>query len=92
MRARDTKKTLRDLVRMCRDRGIQLTVEPRKGSHRALIFFDPETGEEISVTIAWHKEISPGVQRGISSYITESVERVAVADIVKEILDKLFGG
>lgn len=80
MRARDTRKTLRELKALCRDHGLELSEVTKrgKGSHRSLLFRDPKTGEAVSLVIAGHEEISPGVQRGLLEYVRTLAGRIAL--------------
>jgi hypothetical protein len=93
MRPIQTRKAIRDLKRLCRQHGIEV-IEDRargKGSHHGLIFRDPKTNESVLLVIPSQKEISPGVQREVLKYVASIGIHVAVAEIVQEILRRLFG-
>ncbi|MGA8907096.1 MAG: hypothetical protein WB524_05745 [Acidobacteriaceae bacterium] len=94
MRARNTRKALRDLKSLCRGHGLELTVVPGKGkgSHQGLLFRDPKTDESVSLTIAGSEDISPGVQRSVLQYVRDLAARVAIAEILREIFEDLFSG
>jgi hypothetical protein len=78
-----------ELKRRCKAKGLELLQEPRRGSHVALFFVDPADGSHITITIARHKEVSPGVQRGVLAYLGRLAAEVTVAEIVKEIVETL---
>ncbi len=94
MRPRDTRKALKDLRRLCKKHGIELTVSTKRGrgSHQALIFQDHETGEAISVVIAGHDEISPGVQRELLNTVGGLAARVTIGETVRDIFEEIFHG
>lgn len=91
MRARDRRKTLKKLRRMCDANGIDLTVLPGgRGPHKALLFEDRASGEKVTITISGGKEISPGVQRGSLKYLRDLATRMALAKAVRRILEAVF--
>jgi len=90
MRGRDTRKTLKELRHLCNANGIEVTVVHAKGSHVALIFEDRKTGKTVRIVIAGHGEISPGVQRNSLKYLGDLATRVALAEIVRRILETIF--
>ncbi|WP_298240284.1 hypothetical protein [uncultured Bradyrhizobium sp.] len=92
MKPKDARKLLRDLRAVCRKHGLELELDEArgKGSHRALRFRDPDTGEEISIVIPGHKAVSPGVQREILIYLAKVAAKVTIAEIVKAIFERLF--
>jgi predicted RNA binding protein YcfA (HicA-like mRNA interferase family) len=93
MQARDTRKAIRDLKQLCKSHGIELVVLSTrgKGSHQGLVFKDPKTGQSVTLTIANHKEISPGVQREVLKYAASLAPRLALGEAVRLILERLFG-
>ena len=90
MQPRETRKAIRDLKRLCKTHGIEFNIVPGRGSHQGLVFHDPKEGTYISITIAGHKEISPGVQRQTLKYIGQ-ISKIALAVSVKKILEQIFG-
>ena len=87
MRPRDARKWLKKLRDLCKANGIEMTIIP--GNHPGVILRDPKTDQKIRFVIAGGREISPGVQRGIINYIRDIAPRVALAEIVRRILEEL---
>jgi hypothetical protein len=92
MRPLNKRQTVNEIKRLCRARGIEVEIVPARGggSHEALVFKDTVTGEAVQLTIANHKDISPGVQRKILQWAAEKAIRMGIAEIVRQILDQLF--
>jgi len=92
MRARNTRKVLQELRRLCRAKGLELEIDKAagKGSHQAAIIRDARNGSYVKFVIPGHDELSPGVQRAVLAYVLGLTPRVPVAQSVRLILEGLF--
>jgi hypothetical protein len=92
MQPLDARKAIRDLSRLCKEHGLELTRLPAKGkgSHQGLLFRDPKTNQSVVLVIPGHKELSPGVQRETLKYTAGLGIRVSLALIIREILKRIF--
>jgi predicted RNA binding protein YcfA (HicA-like mRNA interferase family) len=94
MKARPTRKVVQELTLLCKELQIDLTVEPArgKGSHQGLVFTDPTTGNSVTITIPGTKDVSPGVQREILKYLAGLATHVVLAEIIRELLERILRG
>ena len=99
MGPRNTRKTIQDLQKLCKKRGIEFVVVPSRGngSHQAFLFHDPVTDEKISVVVPSHKDLSPGVQRAIMKYVVTVKDAAnfaraiaTIAKVVHDIFEEIF--
>jgi hypothetical protein len=83
---------LRQIRRDCTANGIDVIVVPEmgKGNHRGLVFQDRETGDTLRVVVSGHKEISPGVQRGVVKYLRDRAGPTLLSESVGRILEAIF--
>lgn len=89
----DARKFKRELRKLCRSYGLEVTEDRARGpgSHTGLIFSDRETGIRLTLVIPGKKEISPGVQRNALKYFADLGTRVALAEIIRRILEHIIG-
>jgi len=92
MRARNTRKVLQELRRLCRAQRLELELDRAagKGSHQAIIIRDARNGLYVKFVIPGHDEVSPGVQRNVLKYVAGLTPRNPVAQSVQLILEELF--
>lgn len=94
----DTRDALRSIRKLCRPHDIEVIEDPGsgKGSHRAIRFIGMANGEQPAhFIIADSKEISPGVQRRIVSYLgsllnTPEAKR-ALVEVIIAVIRQVFG-
>jgi hypothetical protein len=91
MRELDTDKFIRALRQSCKDSKLKLEIENKKGSHKGLVIQDPETNQSVTLVIAGHGKVSPGVQREIIRFLASKAARVALAEVIREIVQRLVG-
>jgi hypothetical protein len=91
MRALNSREALNELKRVCGRNGIDLEIETAKGSHKGLRFREVATGKEVRIVIPGHKQLSPGVQRAILNYL-KGLSRVGLVEVIRGILENVFGG
>ena len=100
MRPKNTRKTLKEVRRRCKANRIEVEVIAGrgKGSHLTIVFRASSPADvQVKLTIPGDEEISPGVQRGCLKRLTEIIQdalgsapRVALAEMVRRILESLF--
>jgi predicted RNA binding protein YcfA (HicA-like mRNA interferase family) len=91
MKAQDIRKFTHRLGVLCAESDVELKIERKRGSHLGLIIRDPKTDQKVTLVIARHKEVSPGVQREILKHATWLASRVALGELVREIIERLTG-
>ena len=83
MKPIDRRKFFIALHRGCKARGLILVEDPDAGggSHGSLNFDSVSGGKSLRLVIAYAREISPGVQRGMLRYVSQQIDvRTAAAD------------
>lgn len=90
MKARQTRVFMRDLGRMCRENDLEMTKHPARGSHMSIVIKNPQTDQSITFVITSHKEVSPGVQREVLKYVGSIAGRLALGELLHDILKRLF--
>jgi hypothetical protein len=92
MTPKEFRRFIRDFRRLCDANGFELILDKErgKGSHVGFIVKCRATGETLRFTTGGHKEISPGVQRGVIRYVASREGQIVIAIIVRRILEHLF--
>lgn len=92
MKPEPYRKVIRRLKRICRQNGIELTIESARGagSHRALKFTDMKTGDHVRLILSGDRIISPGVQRHCLEYLVKMSPLIALAIRIAQIWRDTF--
>jgi hypothetical protein len=88
MKHRDQRKFLQHIRALSRERGLEMAEDQKSGSHKGLIIRDETSGERITVVIADHREISPGVQREVLKFLAGRAAHSELAKAAYEIFKR----
>ena len=90
MREMERRVFKRRLTEVCKENKLQLMIEPRAGSHESWQIHCPETEQTVCFTLTSHRVITKGVQREVVKSAAWFGTKIALGEIVREILERIF--